>query len=224
MSRETAIKEHDYEPVPGLPAYLPEGETILWQGAPHWRALAIRAMHIRMFAVYFAVLVAWGIAGGVSDGESARAIAVSALRLTGLGCVAIGLLTGYAWMAARSTMYTITTRRVVMRFGIALPITIQIAYPMIDGAGVSANANGAGDIALKLRKDQRVAYLVLWPHARPFKMKQTEPALRGIQDAAGVAKVLGRALAASASQPAKAVSISVGTASSNAGSPVAAAA
>jgi hypothetical protein len=224
MSRETSIKEHDYEPVPGLPAYLPAGETILWQGAPHWRALAVRAMHIRVFAIYFAILVVWGVVGGASDGRTAYDIAVSALRLTGLACVAIGLLTGYAWLAARSTMYTITTRRVVMRFGIALPITIQIAYPMIDGAGVSTNANGAGDIALTLRKDQRVAYMVLWPHARPFRMKRSEPAFRGIQDAASVAKILGRALAASASQPAKAVSISVGTASSASGAPVAAAA
>lgn len=224
MSRETSIKEHDYEPVPGLPADLPEGESILWQGAPHWRALAIRAMHIRLFAIYFAILVVWGVVGGVSDGETVRAIAVSALRLTGLGCVAIGLLTGYAWLAARSTMYTITTRRVVMRFGIALPVTIQIAYKMIDAAGVSTGANGAGDIALTLRQDQRVAYLVLWPHARPFRMKRSEPAFRGIQDAAAVAKILGRALPASASQPAKAVSLSIGTAPSKAGSPVAAAA
>ena len=29
----------DFEPVPGLPAPLPAGETLLWQGAPDWRDL-----------------------------------------------------------------------------------------------------------------------------------------------------------------------------------------
>ncbi len=69
--------------------------------------------------------------------------------------------------------------------------------------------NGAGDIALSLLSGQRIAYLVLWPHARPWKFKRCEPSLRAIPDAAVVAQILGRALAASASQPAKAVSIPV---------------
>jgi hypothetical protein len=80
---------------------------------------------------------------------------------------------------------------------------------MIDGAGVSAGPDGAGDIALKLRKGYKIAYLVLWPHARPWKLAKPEPSLRGLNDVAGVAQVLARALAASAAQSAVPVSISV---------------
>ena len=32
----------------------------------------------------------------------------------------------YAWLVARSTMYTITSRRVVMRFGIAVPVSFNL--------------------------------------------------------------------------------------------------
>jgi hypothetical protein len=201
------MNEHDYEPIPGLPARLPKGETILWQGAPDWRVLARRAMRVRVFGVYFVLLIAWGISGGVSAAAPAGEIALSALRLAGLGVVALALLTLLAWLSARTTMYTITTRRVVMRIGIALPITIQMAYPMIDAAGVNLWSDGAGDIALTLRSRQRIAYLLLWPHARPWKFAKAQPTLRSIPDAAAVAQILGRALAASAAQPAKAVSI-----------------
>ncbi len=201
---------HDYEPVPGLPAPLPPGETVLWQGAPAWKVLARRALKVRIIGVYFAILMVWCIAGGVSAATPARQVAVSALRLGGLAMVALALLGLFAWLVARTTMYTITTRRVVMRFGIALPITIQIAYSMIDAASLHSWSDSAGDIALVLRPGQRIAYLVIWPHARPWRFAKTEPTLRGVADAAQVAKILGRALAASASQPAKVVSTPVG--------------
>ncbi len=204
------IVEHDYEPVPGLPAPLPANETILWQGAPDWKTLARRAMRVRVVAVYFAVLVIWGISGGISAGTQATEICLSALRLSGLGIVALALLVLFAWLIARTTMYTITTRRVVIRFGIALPITIQIAYAMIDAAGLHVWSNGAGDIALTLRPGNRIAYLVAWPHSRPWRLLKPEPSLRSIPDAAAVAQILGRALAASAAQPAKPMDIQVG--------------
>ncbi len=201
------MNEHDYEPIPGLPAKLPPGETILWQGAPNWDVLARRALRIRIIGIYFVALVIWGISGNVASGIPALEVAMSALRLTGLGVAALALLALFAWLVARTTLYTITTRRVVIRFGIALPITIQIAFPMIESAGLRLWSDGAGDIALALRPGQRIAYLVMWPHVRPWKLTRSEPSLRGVPNAAAVAQVLGRALAASASQPAKPVAI-----------------
>lgn len=201
------MNEHDFEPMPGLPAPLPAGETILWQGSPNWEVLSRRALRVRVVGMYFLVLVAWGISGNISAGTPSMDIAISALRLSALAVVALALLALFAWLVARTTIYTITSRRVVMRFGIALPITIQIAFPMIDAAGLRTWPDGAGDIALALRPGQRIAYLVLWPHASPWKLMKAEPALRGVPDAAAVAQILGRALAASASQSTKPVSV-----------------
>jgi hypothetical protein len=146
---------------------------------------------------------------GLADGTPVLQLAVSSLRLSALAVVAVALLALFAWLVARTTLYTITTRRVVLRFGIALPITLQIPFQKIDAAGCHVWPNGAGDLALSLSKTQRVAYLVLWPHARPWKLGRAEPTLRGIPEAASVAQILGRALAASASQPAQAVTLPV---------------
>jgi hypothetical protein len=135
-------------------------------------------------------------------------IALSAVRLAALGVVAVALLTLFAYLVARTTLYTVTTRRVVIRFGIALPMTIQVAYPMIESAGVTVWSNGAGDVAITLLPTQRIGYLILWPHARPWKFTKAQPSFRSIKDAAAVSQILGRALAASASQPATPVEMS----------------
>lgn len=206
------MNEHDYEPVRGLPAPLPEGETILWQGAPSCQAFARRAMRVRLVAGYFVLLAIWGISGRLSSGMPAQEVALSMLRLGALAAVAIALLVLFAWLVARTTIYTITTRRVVMRFGIALPITIQIAFSMIASAGARTWSDGSGDIALNLISGQRIAYLLMWPHARPWRFSKSEPTLRGVPDAAAVSLILGRALAASASQPARAIAVPVGDA------------
>lgn len=209
------MNEHDFEPIPGLPAPLPEGETILWQGSPAWKALARHALRMRLAGAYFVALIVWGISGGVSAGTPATQIALSALRLGALGIVALALLALFAWLIARTTIYTITTRRVILRFGIALPITIQIAFPMIEAASMHRWSDDTGEIALALRRGQRVAYLVVWPHTRPWKLLKAEPSLRGLSDAAEVAQILARALSASALQPAKPVSVPAGAIAGN---------
>jgi len=201
------IVQHDYEPIIGLPAPLPAGETILWQGAPDWKTLARRAMRIRLVAFYFVLLLAWNVASGISAATPAREILLPSLWLVLVAAGSIGLLTVFAALVARTTIYTITTKRVVIRFGIALPMTIQVAYTRIETAAVKAWPNGAGDVAITLMPKQRIGYLILWPHARPWKLTKAQPCLRCIPDAANVAQILGRALAASASQPATAVPV-----------------
>ncbi len=200
--------QHDHEPVPGLPAPLPAGETILWQGAPDWRTLARRAMRTRLLSVYFLLLIIWGVSGGISAATPPVAIALSSLKVAALGVVAIALLTLFAYLVARTTIYTITTRRVVIRFGIALPMTIQVAYPMIESAGVKVWPNGTGDVAITMVPSQAIGYVIIWPHARPWKFTKAQPSFRSIPDAAAVSQILGRALAASASQPATPVELS----------------
>jgi hypothetical protein len=205
------MNEHDYEPVPGLPAPLPEGETILWQGQPSWKPLARQALRVRQIAIYFAVLVAWGFVGNLADHVSLQDIAISSGRLIGLAVAAVAVLTGFAWLAARTTMYTITTKRVVMRFGIAFPMTFQIPFTKIESAGARLASDGSGEVALLLQQGTRLAYLIMWPHVRPWHYARSQPAFRGLADAAPAAQVLSRALAASASQSAPPLPASVST-------------
>lgn len=192
------MNEYDDEPVRGLPGRLPEGESILWQGAPDWRSLARNAFHLRPIAGYFALLVLWSAALHAHAGGLAGFLPT--LWLLPLAASALGLLAAIAWLTARTTIYTITNRRIVLRFGIALPICINLPYAMIDSAGLRTYANGCGDLPLALKPGQKISYLVLWPHARPWRVSRPEPMLRSIPEVDRVAQLLGRALSATAEQ------------------------
>jgi hypothetical protein len=197
--------EHDSEPVPGLPAPLPAGETIIWQGAPRFSGLARRALHLRWLAVYFVLLALWrGTALSADGGGLAEVVQGAALILL-IGAVPIGLLALYGWASARSTLYTITSRRVVIRTGVALPMTVNIPFALIGSAGVAPHGDGTGDIALQIMAPHRVSWLALWPHTRSWQVSRPQPTLRAVPEPEAVAQLLGRALSASAAMPVRAV-------------------
>lgn len=198
MSQDRAVHPGD-DLLQGLPETLPGDERLLWQGRPDWRALAQRAFHIRPVAGYFGLLVLWSVASGAYDGLAVTEIVRSAVRLAGLGAGAAGLLALLAWLSARSAVYSITSRRVVMRVGVALPLTVNLPFVQIESAAVRGNPDGTGDIPLRLTGSQRIAYLLLWPHVRPWRFTRAEPMLRAIPDAQAVAATLAQAMAASTS-------------------------
>ncbi|MCI1192614.1 PH domain-containing protein [Calidifontimicrobium sp. SYSU G02091] len=193
--------EHDFEPVRGLPEALPAGEHIVWQGAPRWQRLAIDALHVRKVAVYFALLLAWRVADGLAAGGGAGAALAAAAWTLPLAAVAIGLLLLIGWLMARTTVYTLTNRRIVMRVGVVLGIAFNLPLARIASAALRRHRDGSGDIMLALSGPDRIAYLHLWPHARPWFVRQPQPMLRALADVDRVARLVADALAASAGQP-----------------------
>lgn len=184
--------------VRGLPERLPADERLLWQGAPAWRVLARRGFHVRKLAIYFALLVAWVTVTGFNAGEPAVTVLLSVLKAAGLGAIPVALVLLYALAVGRSTLYTITDRRVVLRGGLVLPLSINLPFSRIADANLVARPDGSGDIALALSGSTRLAYLVLWPSVRPWRFSRAEPMLRALTDVQPVAQILARALAASA--------------------------
>lgn len=185
--------EHEFEAARGLPEALPPGEHLLWQGSPDWRMLARDSLHWRKLAVYFGLLLAWRVVSVVADGggffEVARALAYGLpLALLGLGLVLL-----LAWLIARTAVYTITDRRVVMSIGVVLSVSFNLPLTQIAAADLRLRRDGSGDIALALAGPERIAYLHLWPHARPWRLKQTQPMLRGLRDARAVGALLAQA-------------------------------
>lgn len=71
----------------------------------------------------------------------------------------------------------------VMRIGIVLTLTFNLPLRLVAAASVKPMKNGCGDIALKLSGDDHIAWLNLWPHARPWALKDPEPCLRCIPQA-----------------------------------------
>jgi hypothetical protein len=164
------------------------------------------AFHVRAIALYFAALLLWRLVDSIAAGQHAVSAAVEATPLLLLAASATGMLAGLAWLASRAAVYTITTHRVIMRIGIALPITINIPFRMIESAAVKVFADGAGDIPLRIAPSDRIAFLLLWPHCRPWQVSRPQPMLRGIPAAAEVARTLSSALASFAEPPAAAIS------------------
>jgi hypothetical protein len=197
------MSEHEIEPIPGLPEYLPKGERILWQGAPHWRPLAWRAFRLREVMIYFAALMTWRMASKLWDGATVLASLDHALALAPLALGATAILVLIAFASARTSMYTITDRRIVLRVGMALPVNLNIPFDSIEGVDFAAHKDGSGDLALRIRQGERLGYAVLWPHARPWRYSRPEPMLRGLADPQAAAKILAGALAGHA-QPAMA--------------------
>ncbi len=189
--------EFDSEPIPGLPAKLPAGEKILWQGGSQWLAFAVDALHVKAVAVYFALLMAFRFSTAVADGASILTGLQGAAWALVLGLCVEAMLLAYAWASAWTTVYTITNRRVVIRYGVAYQIALNLPFSKIDSAAVKLAAAGTGDIPLQLSAGEHVAYLNLWPHVRRWHFTHPQPALRSVPDAAAVAKILGDALAKS---------------------------
>ncbi len=194
--------DHEFEPAHGLPETLPRTERMLWQGAPDWRMLARDALHLRGLAIYFSVLLVWRGANALSNGGTVTDALMSVALLAPLAVMALATLATLAWLMARTTVYTITDRRVVMRVGIVLTITFNLPYRAIAGASLHTRKDGSGDIALALEDGKnRIAYAHLWPHARPWRVKRSEPMLRSLRDARAVSTILAGALAEAAGQP-----------------------
>ncbi|MEO1745292.1 MAG: photosynthetic complex putative assembly protein PuhB [Pseudomonadota bacterium] len=188
--------EYENEPVPGLPGPLPEGEYIVWQGSPVARRLANQVFKIRWIAGYFAVLTAWMLISGLYLGRTAESIAISMLFMAAGGAMVIGFLWFVARSMARSTIYSITNRRIVFRYGIILPTAFNLPYAEFESVDARVRADGSGDIALKFKEDVRLAWAIFWPHVRGFRMGRTEPQLTGLDDARTPSDALANQLSA----------------------------
>jgi len=187
--------DFDFEPMPGIPAPLPEGERLLWQGTPRWRSLAVRAYHVRKVAVYFGILVLLRVAAGLGNAHSFAAAALQCLFIVFLGSVAFGVLCVLAYLNARSTVYSITSRRVLLRHGVAVQLTMNIPLKFIETAALRPFADGTGDIALTLPRSERIGFVISWPHLRPGRFTRPQPSLRALVDAKAAADILSAALA-----------------------------
>jgi len=184
-------------PIRGIREELPEGERVLWQGAPDWRDLAVTAFHVRQVALYFGALLVLRLGLLFSDGATVTAALRGARPLFLVAMAGTGLLAGLAYWSAKSTLYAITTRRVVLRVGMALPLMINLPFTGIVSARLAQRRSGHGDLPLALQGDVRLAYVHLWPYARPWCLVHSEPMMRALPQAAQVAQLLAGALAAS---------------------------
>ena len=167
--------EYEIEPIPGLPGNLPPGESILWQGSPDWQAFARSVFHTRLVAAWFVFVASLAfVAGGTG--------LTGALVTLAVACLGLAVLYVLARASAKSTIYTLTNRRLVMRFGVALPKCINLPLPRIGSA--DARPVGAGFVDIVLRPTTRfpLGWLQMWPHVQPWQVGRPQPMLRAVPE------------------------------------------
>jgi hypothetical protein len=178
----------------GLPDHLPEDETLLWQGRPDWQRLAVNAFHVRKVAIYFAAIAVSQITWRLVNGETVQDAMRNLPYLILLALIACGILLGLAYASAKTTLYTLTSKRLLLKIGIALPAYINLPLKHIDAASVADTGKGCGTICFRTAGDTRLAYLLLWPHVRAWHITKPQPALRDIPNVEAVAGKLARVL------------------------------
>jgi len=192
--KQFVAREHEIEPVPGLPGRLPEGEEMLWQGRPSARLVARHVLKNRWIAGYFLLLAVWSVVGGLYDGRPVPGIVFSVAVLTALAAILIGMLELFAWAVQKTTLYTITNRRVVLRFGVAFSMTLNLPFKQVNALALGGLGGDAGNLAIQLKPGHRLSWLVQWPHARGWKFANVEPCLICLAEGRKVADILALAI------------------------------
>ena len=179
------------EYIRGVDEPLPDGETLLWEGAPDTAMLARHAFKTRWIAAYFVVLGGFAAVTNGSGGGIARG-----LWLLLLGGAAVGLVTGWSWLVSRTTSYALTDRRIVMRLGVAFPSVFNLPLEFVGDAWIRIYPDTSGDVAFQVRGSDRIGYAFLWPHVRPWRVRDPQPMFRGLLDVAAVGEQIRTAVRA----------------------------
>jgi hypothetical protein len=194
-------RDFDFEPQPGIPAPLPAGEQILWQGSPDTATLAREAYKIRWITGYMILIALWRAGATWADGSAGQAFA-TLIPYLALAAAVYGAVWLIARFQARASIYTLTSARAIMRIGAALPVTYTIPYTCVDSAFSAVSpTNGTGTLALETKGNMRLSFAILWPHVRPGQIRQPQPAFRCIPDAASVSRILADAAQAKVNEP-----------------------
>jgi hypothetical protein len=186
-------REHEIEPVPGLPGLPPAGEVILWQGRPSAKLLSRHLLKVRWIGGYFLLLGIWAVVSGLHDGREIGGLLFSIAILAALAAVLVGMIELFAWAVEKTTLYTITTERVVMRFGVALSMTLNLPFRKIEAVSTARLDAKGGMIAIAVAPDTRLSWLIQWPHVRGWRFSRPEPSLAYLPDVDKVAGVLSAA-------------------------------
>ena len=193
---ETGGPEHDIEPVPGLPGRLPDGEFIVWQGKPAFKTLMTRLLRARWIAAYFAIAALWSVAVGINNSETAWQFVGRISFIAVAAAILFGLMALYARAVAKTTMYTLTNHRVVMRVGIAISASFNLPFAQISGADFRVGSDGSGDVALTLKSGHGLSGSVFFPHQRGGLWRKLSPQMICLPEAKSVADTLAKQLRA----------------------------
>lgn len=184
--------------LPGVEQPLPAGEELLWSGRPGVRATAMHVLHLRALLGYWALVGVGFLVWGALGGPSAGSILADLGWLLVVALLGSAVVVGFGWLVHRTSLYAITSRRVVMRTGVTLPGVLNLPVDQIASVDLREWSDGSGDLILTPTGTERVGWLFLWPHVKPWQWRDPIPAFRAVPDAERVGRILARAVSEAA--------------------------
>ena len=175
-------RRDDFSQTPhGLPEKLPADEKIIWQGRPDFVSLLNRVFLFKYILIYLLLLTIFSfILNQSSYGVTEAFVGLIENTLISIFCLGLFMFIGY--LTCSTTIYTVTNKRIVMKIGIILDLSLNLPFLKIDSADLKLNSDGTGDIALTLNPSVKIAYPHLWPHCRAFHFSNPKPTLKCILD------------------------------------------
>lgn len=161
---------------------LPEGERVLWTGAPDQRALARWFLRERWIMLFVLISFAIGAADALqhTDGAVPRLLGVATLSAV-LALVAIVSVRVLAWQLARSSQYVLTDRRVYFNIGIVMRADANIPYSSVETIDLRRRSDGSADLMITLSDAQEIPWLLLFPHMTWRGHKRGRPTFRALR-------------------------------------------
>ena len=174
------MMEYEGEPIEGLPEVLPEGESLIWQGRPTVGAMLKRVFFVPQLALYFGLLIGGHTIYRLIESVATAQVMGTLVWQTGLAATVLLLLVWLARAYARSILYTLTSERLVIRSGVALPMMVNIPIEQIISADLRVHRDGTGDIVLRASADRQLYWVLLWPNVSAWYSRPVRPCLRGL--------------------------------------------
>ncbi len=178
-----------------LPEPLPENERVLWQFSPAWRPYSRRVFQLDKIGIYFLIIIVWVATSALLDNGDWFAVLRSLAWAVPPALGVLMLLAAFAWLYARMTVYTITSKRIIIQSGLAIPSAVNLPFSRINSADMKTFGDATGDIELSMA-GPRLLYSMLWPNVRLFRLRRPIPVLHALDQPHNVAEILGKALAA----------------------------
>ena len=101
---------------------LPADEVLIWQGRPEANAIAVRAMYLWYVVAYLLGLVVlrtgYLVMGDAPISEWSALLAWQSLA----SLFIVGVIVGLSVLYGKTTIYSLTNRRLILRTGAAVPI------------------------------------------------------------------------------------------------------
>ena len=189
-SRGESVQEAAPDGARSLSENLPNGEQLVWQGQPERRALATRAMYLKYIAFYLVALIAARTGYLILDGESVATWSGMLVWQVLASAFVMLLIVGLAAVYSRTTRYSLTNERLIIKTGAAITIHINLPLQQIIAADLREYSDGTGDITLQVSRAEKLYWLLIWPNVRSWWIRPLRPVLRGLKDAQAVAHLL----------------------------------